>query len=125
MRCKPGGKAWSRKRRMNSSTSRVITLELDASLVSIIFPLEGDAAVFQGQQALVGNGDAMSIAAEIFQHLLRTAKRRLGVDHPFRLFQRRQMPGGNLDVLKRFQIAEELKLDLIESFLKAFQKQRL
>ena len=33
------------------------------------------------------------------------------------------MPGERLDVLEGFQIAEELKQALVESFLKLFQKQ--
>jgi len=92
-------------------------------LGSIVFPLKRDLAIFHSQQALVGNGDAMGVAAEIFQHLLRTAEGRLGIDHPFSLLQWRQMPGESLGLLKRFEIAEELKLALVESFLKLFQKQ--
>jgi hypothetical protein len=33
-------------------------------------------------QARIGDGDAMSVAAEILQYLLGTTPRRFGVDHP-------------------------------------------
>ena len=61
--------------------------------VAVILPLEGDLAVFQGQQAPVGDGHAVGVAAEILQHVLRSAKGGLGVDHPFLVLERRQVAG--------------------------------
>ena len=50
--------------------------------IRIIFPTESNALAVEGQQALVADGDAMRIAAEIPQHLRRSAECRLGADDP-------------------------------------------
>ena len=56
----------------------------EALLVAMrgIAPSEGDVAVGESDQSAVGNGDAMSIGAEITQHMFRSAEGRLGVDDP-------------------------------------------
>ena len=51
-------------------------------------PLESDMILFDCEQAVVGNRDAMSIAADVIEHLLGTGKRSLGVDDPLGLLQR-------------------------------------
>ena len=55
---------------------------LDAVVVRIIPPVEKHLVVFQGEQAGVGNGHTMRIAAQVAKHLLGSAERSLGVDHP-------------------------------------------
>ena len=76
---------------MNSSAGRVMTLELVA--VAVVLPLEGDHAVFQFEDAPVGDGDAVGVAAEILQDVLGSAEGGFGVDHPFLLLERRQVTG--------------------------------
>src|SRR5437667_12774118 len=51
-------------------------------VVAIILPAEADLALRKTDQAAVGDGDAMGIAAEIIEHLLGSAERSLGVDDP-------------------------------------------
>jgi len=36
--------------------------------LSVVLPAEGDLVILKGDQAMVGDGDAMSIAAEIAKH---------------------------------------------------------
>ena len=50
--------------------------------VSIVFPSKGHAMTIEAEQALIADGDAMSIAAEIAQHALRFTKSGLGIDDP-------------------------------------------
>lgn len=50
--------------------------------VFVVLPLESDLAIFVGEQSLVGYGDAVRVAAQIFDGLLRTAKRRLRIHDP-------------------------------------------
>ena len=50
--------------------------------MGVILPAESDAFLIEGQQAVIGNGHAMSVATQIAQHLHGTAECRLGVDHP-------------------------------------------
>ena len=50
--------------------------------VGVILPAKGDALLVEGQQAMIGNGHAMGVAAEIAQHLHGPAEGRLGIDDP-------------------------------------------
>ena len=43
---------------------------------------EGDAAVFDIEDAVVGNSDAVGIAAEVVEDFIRSAERRLGINDP-------------------------------------------
>lgn len=62
----------------------------DALLVAVcvVFPSEAYVVTIEAEQALVADGDAMSIAAEIAQHANGISEGRLGIDHPVVLEQR-------------------------------------
>ncbi len=47
-----------------------------------VAPAKGDVALGESNQPAVGNGDAMSVSAEIAQHVFWAAKRPFGVDNP-------------------------------------------
>src|SRR5450759_2576431 len=96
---------------------------LGFACVAIIFPLEGNLAVFQSQEAPVGDGDAMGVAAEVLQHVLRSAKGGLGVDHPLLMFEGRQVASEGLWVGKRQDVAEELEFSGGMSPGESFQKE--
>lgn len=49
-----------------------------------IAPAEGDFAVCQTDQPVIGNCHTMGVAAQIIQHLFRAAERRFGIHDPFR-----------------------------------------
>src|SRR4030095_573991 len=51
----------------------------------IVFPAECDLCVLETDQTVIGYGNPVRIAAEIVQHLIRAAKGRFRVDHPFGL----------------------------------------
>src|SRR6267378_442589 len=91
--------------------------------VAVIFPLERDLAIFERQQTPIGNSHAMSVAAQILQHMLRPAKGGLGVNHPLGFFQRSQITGESGRVAQRFQIAEELELAGGINFFQGFEQQ--
>jgi uncharacterized protein GlcG (DUF336 family) len=48
----------------------------------VVSPTEGDAAIAQGDKAMIGDGDAVGISGQVAQNLFRPAERRLGIDHP-------------------------------------------
>jgi hypothetical protein len=50
--------------------------------VSIIFPAEGDLIVAEGDEAMVGDGDAMGVASEIAEDMMGTAEGWFGIDDP-------------------------------------------
>src|ERR1700686_823437 len=51
-------------------------------VIAIILPSKADLAVVHGNQAIVGDGDTVGIAADIIENLFRASKRPLGKDHP-------------------------------------------
>jgi hypothetical protein len=51
-------------------------------VVGGVTPAKGNLAVRQCDQEMFGDGDAMSIAAEILQHVLGSAEGWFGVDNP-------------------------------------------
>jgi hypothetical protein len=50
--------------------------------VGIIFPAESNLVMFEGHEAVVGDGHTMGVTGEIAQHMMRTAEGWLGVDDP-------------------------------------------
>src|SRR4051794_38453753 len=48
----------------------------------IIAPTERNALAVKSQQTMIRDGDAVSVAAEIAQHLHRSAEGRLAIDDP-------------------------------------------
>ena len=50
--------------------------------ISTISIPEADQAIFNFHYSMVGDGDTMSVAAKIVQHLLGTVERRFGVNNP-------------------------------------------
>jgi len=50
--------------------------------VSGIAPTKSDLAIGKGDQAMVGDGHAMGVAAEILQHIGGATEGRLQVHHP-------------------------------------------
>jgi len=53
--------------------------------VSIVFPSKAHAVTIEAEQALIADGYAVSVAAKIAQHVSRSAKSGLGIDHPIML----------------------------------------
>ena len=52
-----------------------------------VSPAEGDMFAVEAEQAVVGNSDAVCVAAEITQHVCGSAERRLGIDDPLLMAQ--------------------------------------
>ena len=75
-----------------------------------ILPPEFDLSVMDGDDALVGDGDAVGVAGQILQDLGRATKGWLGVDHPLLSadFGDRAGPGG--EIAKSFELT--VKLDI-------------
>ena len=60
---------------------------LEAVLLAIVLPAEADEAVLDGQDAVVGEGHAVGVAAEVVEHTGGSVEGRLGVDDPLGLAQ--------------------------------------
>jgi hypothetical protein len=50
--------------------------------VSVILPPEGDLAIGNGEETVIGNGDAMGIAGQVVKHMLRPSERAFRIDYP-------------------------------------------
>jgi hypothetical protein len=93
----------------------------DALLISVrvVFPSEAYRATIEAEQALVADGDAVGIAAEVFQHMSGSAEGRLGINHPFFVFEGSQELGEGAGVAQRFQLSKKLQgasgVSLLES----------
>jgi hypothetical protein len=84
--------------------------------VGIILPAESHLVVLEGDEAVVGDGDAMSVAGEIAENVMGAAERRLGVDDPVLTEQGAEGTEGFL-VLQRLERAGESKLVLLKASL--------
>jgi hypothetical protein len=91
--------------------------------VVVVGPPKGDLAVIERQQALVADGDAVGIAAEVFQHMSGSAEGRLGINHPFFLFEGSQEWGEGAGIAQPFQISEKLQGASGVSLLESLQYQ--
>lgn len=60
---------------------------LFSAMVSVITPGKRDLRILNLQQAAVGYGDAVSIAAQVFNNFSHTFERRFAVDDPFLMIQ--------------------------------------
>jgi hypothetical protein len=95
----------------------------DLASSPVILPLEADLIAFYIEQAIVGDGHAMGIAADIVENLLRPGERALGIDHPLGSFRPGQMPDKREAFTKWLQCAEKLQSAGIERVLQGFEKQ--
>ncbi len=107
---------------MNSPALQGHRFDLVAS--AIVFPLEPDLIVFDVEQAVIGDGDAVGIAAHVIEHLPGSCERSVGIDNPIAIFQACQMPGELRPASGAvFQGAEELKFSGIKCSLEGLQKE--
>jgi hypothetical protein len=50
--------------------------------VSVVLPSEGDLAVVDGQETMIGDGDAVRVASQVVKYMRRSSEGAFGVDHP-------------------------------------------
>ena len=84
-----------------------------------IAPAEGDVAIGESDQPGVGDGDAMSVCAEIAQHMFRSSEGLLGVDDPVVAEQHPQPCSEGAWLRKLQQAAVELELTAMEGAAKS------
>lgn len=77
---------------------------------AIVLVLEGDGTVFNSQEAVVADGDAMGIATEIIDDVSRAGKRRLGVNDPFGFGSRLEVMLKGIGAAQRLELTVELEL---------------
>ena len=70
------------------------------AVLAIVLPAETDMGRVEIEQTAVGDRDAMRIARQIGQDLLRTGEGLFGIDDPFGLAQRREVSSPRLGVFE-------------------------
>src|ERR1022692_1576932 len=85
--------------------------------VSVVFPTEGDVAVGHGQEPMIGDGDAVSVACQIVEHILRSAEGAFAVDDPLLTKERSQERGKGLLRGQRAEAARKHELALLKGKL--------
>jgi hypothetical protein len=56
--------------------------DLLLAAMGVVSPAERDAIVFEGHEAMVRDGDAVSVAGQVVENVFGAAEGRLGVDDP-------------------------------------------
>ena len=90
---------------------------------AIVLVSERDPVLVEPKQAAVGDGDPVRVAGQIGEHRLRASERRLGVDHPALLPDRRQVTQERSSIGKVRHAAGEAELAGIVEREQAAQEQ--
>jgi hypothetical protein len=75
-----------------------------------VSPAKSDVVLVDRDQAVVGNGDAVSVAAEILQNMFGTSKGWFAVNHPLMTEEWPQESGKGLRVGQELQLSMESEL---------------
>jgi len=89
---------------------------------AVVLPAEADAAIGAVEETSVGDGDAMSVPAEIVEDDLRSSEGALGIDDPLEAAHRLEMSGEGSRLCERREVAEELQVASGEGCLKAIEE---
>jgi hypothetical protein len=88
-----------------------------AVAVAVVAPEEGDVSILHLEEPMVGDGDAMGIAAEIIEGLFGSGKGSFGVNAPFFLAGLIEESMERLGVGKGVEFSRKLELSFAESRL--------
>lgn len=102
---------------------RVQRHQLRLVVMPVVLPAKADAAISNINDTGIGNGDTVRVAAKIGQHLLRSAKWRLGVDNPLCATNIRNDASEGWRFRQSGEGTEELELASVEGSLQSLKKQ--
>ena len=85
----------------------------------VILPAEGDALTVESQQAMIADGDTVSVPAEVAQHLASAAESWLGINDPVLPEQRAEKSQKQLGLFERRVGRRELQFLVAERPLEA------
>ena len=91
-------------------------------MIGGVAPTKGDLAVRQCDQAMVRDGDAVSVAAEILQQVLGSAEGWFGVHDPIFAEERTQPGSEELGMSERREFSGQVQLAVRESGLESGDK---
>jgi hypothetical protein len=80
-----------------------------SAAMGIILPAEADCGVGDGEQPMVGDGDAVGIACQVVKHMFGTSERRFGIDDPVLPVQSAQESSERMLIAKGYALAEKVQ----------------
>ena len=83
--------------------------------VSGIAPTKSDLTIGKGNQAVVGDGHAMSVAAQIMHHVFGATEGTFQIDHPILSMEWPQPSGEDLGLRQKLQVSVEVQLAILKS----------
>jgi hypothetical protein len=90
--------------------------------VSVVFPTERHLAILEGNQAMVGDGDAMGVTGQVVQNIFGPAEGRLGVNDPVVTKQGAEQRTELLWILEDFLVPVKSEFALLEGSPEASHK---
>ena len=90
--------------------------------VSVVLPPEGDPAVGNGEETVIGDGDAMGIEGQIVKHMLRSCEGAFRVNHPVLAKERPEESVKGFLSGQRLEATRKSELALTKGVLQASDK---
>ena len=92
-------------------------------MIAVVAPAEADLSVVDGEEAVVGDGDEVGVAAEVVEDLVGAGEGGLGVDDPLGLAEGLEVAGEGVGVVERGQGVAELEPAGAEGLLEPFEEE--
>lgn len=102
---------------------RVERHQLRLVVMAIVLPAKADTAIGKFNDTGISDRDTVRVAAKIGQHLLRPAKRRLGIDNLLRATNICNEASEGCQFRQSGEGTEELELTSVEGSLQSLKKQ--
>ena len=96
---------------------------LELAVMAVVAPAEAGLSVVDGEEAVIGDGDAVSVAAEVVEDLLGAGEGPLGVDDPLDLAEGLEGAGEGSGVVERGEGVVELEPAGAEGLLEQFEEE--
>ena len=91
-------------------------------VIAIVLVAELHLTIFDIEQAVVGDGDAMSVASHVVEYLLGPGKGWFGIDDPFCLPEGSEIRGEGTGVPQWVERGKEMQLAVVEGLLQELEK---
>src|SRR5499425_1833541 len=91
-------------------------------MVSRIPPAEGDLAIGEGDQAVVGDGHTMGVAAQIVHHIFGATEGTFQIDHPILSIEWPQPSGEDFGLRQKLQVSVEVQLAILKGLFESIDE---
>ena len=91
--------------------------------MAVVAPAEADLTVLDGEEAVVGDGDAVGVLAEVVEDLVGAGEGGLGVDDPLGLAEGLEVAGEGVGVIERGEGVAELEPAGAKGLLEQFEEE--